>query len=142
MPKKKQRERERRGNGSVTLAKRDANGKPILWRASISLGFVTINGKRKRNRPTEYAPTEGEAWQELKRLQAQHLAGDDFTPGKETLEAFLIRWLEHIKAVRSLGTWMVYESYCRCHIIPALGSLRPKAVQVAHVQAMLDALVV
>jgi hypothetical protein len=46
MPKKKQRERERRGNGSVSVAKRDASGKPILWRASISLGMVTINDKR------------------------------------------------------------------------------------------------
>jgi hypothetical protein len=54
---KKQRERERRGNGSITVAKRDASGKPILWRASISLGMVTINSKRTRNRPTMYAET-------------------------------------------------------------------------------------
>src|SRR4051794_5230283 len=124
MPKKKSRERERRGDGGVSVAKRDANGKPILWKASISLGFVTINGKRKRNRPTVYAESEAEAYLKRKQLQAQHLAGDDFTPGNETLEAFLTRWLEHIKAVRSLGTWMVYESHCRCHIIPVLGSLR------------------
>ena len=30
------------------MARRDANGKPILWKASISLGVVTIDGKRRR----------------------------------------------------------------------------------------------
>lgn len=141
MPKKKQRERRRRGDGTVSVAKRDASGKPILWKASISLGWVMINGKRTRNRPTEYAETEAEGHLKLKQLQAQHLAGDDFTSGNEIFEAFLIRWLEHIKTIRSLGTWMVYESHCRCHIIPALGSLKPKAIQVTHVQTMLNALV-
>jgi hypothetical protein len=43
MPKK-QRARRRRGDGGVSVAKRDANGKPILWKASISLGVVTIDG--------------------------------------------------------------------------------------------------
>src|SRR5262245_1769037 len=81
MPKK-QRDRRRRGDGSVTVAKYDEKGRPILWRASISLGLVTIDGKRRRNRPTEYAETEAEAHQLLKRLQAQYLMGDDLMPGK------------------------------------------------------------
>src|SRR5688572_31681476 len=104
MPKK-QRERRRRGDGGVSVAKRDANGRPILWKASISLGMITINGKRTRNRPTEYADTEAEAYQKLKQMQAKHLSGDDMTPDKQTVEALLARWLEHIKAVRSAGTY-------------------------------------
>src|SRR5215213_2772732 len=71
MPKKP-RERRRRGDGTVSVAKYDANGKPILWKASISLGTVTIDGKARRNRPTEYADTEKEAYQKLQRLQAKH----------------------------------------------------------------------
>ncbi len=66
MPKK-QRERRRRGDGTVSVAKRDKTGKPILWKASISLGVVTIDGKARRNRPTEYAESEPEAYQKLKR---------------------------------------------------------------------------
>jgi integrase len=140
MPKK-QRERRRRGDGGVSVAKRDANGRPILWKASISLGMITINGKRTRNRPTEYADTEAEAYQKLKQMQAKHLSGDDMTPDKQTVEALLARWLEHIKAVRSAGTYAEYESRCRVHIIPAIGHLRLKGLKTAHVQAMLDALV-
>jgi integrase len=140
MPKKKQRERERRGNGSVTVAKRDANGKPILWRASISLGMVTINGKRTRNRPTEYAATEAEAWTELKRLHAKHLTGDDMTTDKQTVEAFLMRFLAHAKATLSPGGYGIYESRCRVHLIPSIGGTKLKALKTAHVQVMLDAL--
>src|SRR5262245_54054300 len=107
MPKKL-RERRRRGDGGVTVAKRDANGKPILWKASISLGVVTINGKARRNRPTEYAETEKEAHELLKRLQAKHLMGDDMASSKQTVESFLLRWLEHVKVTRSDGTYDVY----------------------------------
>jgi integrase len=140
MPKK-QRARARRGNGSVTVAKRDARGKPILWRASISLGMVTIDGKRKRNRPTEYAETEAAAWLELRRLQAKHLTGDDMTPDKQTVEAFLLRFLAHVKMVLSPGGYGIYESRCRVHIIPSIGGIKLKTLKTAHVQVMLDALV-
>ena len=64
MPKK-QRERRRRGDGTLSVDKRDAGGKPILWKASISLGVVTIDGKARRNRPTEYAESEAEAHQKM-----------------------------------------------------------------------------
>src|SRR5262245_57483896 len=97
MPKKL-RERRRRGDGGVTVTKYDSNRNPILRKASISLGVVTIDGKRRRNRPTEYAGSEKEAHDLLKRMQARYLAGDDMTPSKQTLEAFLLRWLEHVKA--------------------------------------------
>jgi hypothetical protein len=139
MPKKL-RERRRRGDGGVTIAKRDGNGKPILWKASISLGVVTINGKARRNRPTEYAETEKEAHELLKRLQAKYLAGDDMIPSKQTVESFLLRWLDHVKATRSNGTYGVYETRCRVHIIPAIGGLKLRALKTAHVQTMLDAL--
>src|SRR5436309_7085988 len=140
MPKM-QHERERRGNGSVTVAKRDKNGKPILWRASISLGTVTINGKRNRNRPTKYAETEAAAWLELKRLQAKHLAGDDMAPDKQTVEAFLLRFLAHVKMVLSPGGYGIYESRCRVHLIPTIGGFKLKTLKTAHIQMMLDALV-
>jgi integrase len=139
MPKKL-RERRRRGDGGVTVAKRDEKGKPILWKASISLGSITVGGKRKRNRPTEYAETEAEAYVLLKQMQARYLSGGDMAPAKQTVEAFLLRWLEHVRAVCSIGTWMVYESHCRVHIIPAIGYLKLGALKTTHVQAMLDRL--
>jgi integrase len=141
MPKK-QRERRRRGDGTVSVAKRDSNGKPVLWKASISLGMVTIDGKAHRNRPTEYADTESDAHKKLKQLQAKHLTGDDMTPDKQTLEAFLLRWLAHIKLVLSPGSYAVYESKCRVHIIPTIGGLKLRAVKTAHIQTMLDALII
>ena len=138
---KKQRERRRRGDGTVSVARRDANGKPILWKASISLGVVTIDGKRRRNRPTEYADTEAVAYQKLKQLQAKHLTGEDLTPHKQTVESFLLRWLAHVKIMLAFGSYDHYDSRCRCHIIPAIGNIKIKALKTAHVQAMLDALV-
>lgn len=138
MPKKKPRRR--RGDGNVTVAKRDAAGRPVLWKASISLGTVTIAGKGRRNRPTEYAKTEPEAYQKLKRLQAQHLSGDEMTPSTQTVESFLLRWLEHVKAVNSPGTYAIYESRCRVHIIPTIGGIKLRALRTGHVQTMLDAL--
>jgi integrase len=140
MPKK-QRDRRRRGDGTVTVAKRDEKGRPILYKASISLGMVTIDGKRKRNRPTVYAETEAEAYQELKKLQARHVTGDDLAPDKQTVEAFILRWLEHIKLVREPGTYAEYESKCRVNIIPAIGGIKLKSLKTAHIQTMLDALV-
>jgi integrase len=138
---KKQRERRRRGDGSVTVAKRDERGKPILWKASISLGLVTIDGKRRRHRPTEYATSEAEAHQLLRRLQAQHLLGDDLAPNPQTVEAFLThRFLPHIKTNRSAGTYEVYESRCPVHIIPAVGSFKLRSLKTAHCQTLLDEL--
>jgi integrase len=139
MPKKA-RERRRRGDGNVTVAKRDAKGNPILWKASISLGVVTIDGKKRRNRPTVYATSEPEAHRLLKQLQARHLTGDDMTSNKQTVEAFLLRWLEHVKTVRSAGTYAVYEAKCRVHIIPAIGGIKLRSLKTPHIQAMLDAL--
>jgi integrase len=140
MPKK-QRERRRRGDGGVTVAKRDASGKPILWKASISLGAVTIDGKARRNRPTEYADTEKEAYQKLRQMQAKHITGDDMKPDKQTVEAFLIRWLAHVKLILTPGSYGAYESRLRCHIIPAIGGIKLKTLKTAHIQVMLDALV-
>jgi integrase len=139
MPKK-QRERRRRGDGGVTIHKRDAKGRPIRWKASISLGFVTINGKRRRNRPTKYADTEAKAHQLLKQMQARYLTGDDMTPNKQTVEAFLLRFLAHVKVVLSPGAYGIYESRCRVHIIPTIGGLKLKTLKTGHVQPMLDAL--
>jgi integrase len=74
-------------------------------------------------------------------LQARHLTGDDLAPDKQTVEAFLLRWLEHVKIIRSPGTYLHYESRCRCHIIPAIGGRKLRSLKTAHVQAMLDGLV-
>jgi excisionase family DNA binding protein len=139
MPKK-QRERRRRGDGTVSVAKCDASGKPILWKASISLGTVTIDGKGRRNRPTEYAETEAEAHKKLKQLQASYLSGDDMTSNTQTVEAFLLRFLAHVKTVRSPGTYGVCESHCRVHIIPAIGGLKLKPLKTTHVQTMINSL--
>lgn len=139
MPKK-QRERNRRGDGSVTVAKRDEKGRPILWKASISLGLVTIDGKRRRNRPTEYAETEAEAHELRKRLLAKHLMGEDLTPSKGTVGAAAVRWLAHIKVIRPDGTYRVYEGHYRNHIAPTIGGLIMHKVRTAHCQGLLDAL--
>lgn len=139
MPKK-QRERRRRGDGTVAPARYDDKGKVALWRGSISLGTVTINGKKRRHRPTVYAATEAEAHQLLKRLQAQHLMGDDLTPSKQTVENYLPRFLAHIKAIDSPGTYENYESRCRNYIIPAIGSIKLRSLKTSHCQALLDAL--
>lgn len=141
MPKKQRDRRRRRGDGTVSIAKCDANGKPILWRASISLGSVTIDGKHHRNRPTVYADSEKGAYQKLKQLQSKHLTGDDMAPDKQTVEAFLIRWLAHVKLMLGPGTYGAYESRCRVHIIPAIGGIKLKTLKTPHVQTMLDALV-
>lgn len=139
MPKK-QRARRRRGDGSVIPAKYDKKGRVILWRGMISLGTITIDGKKRRHRPTIYAPTEAEAHQMLKRLQAKHLMGDDLTPGKQTVDAYWPRFLAHIKAIDSPGTCEVYERNGRNHILPSIGSVKLRTLKTSHCQIMLDAL--
>jgi Phage integrase, N-terminal SAM-like domain len=45
--------------------------------------------------------------------------GDDLTPGRATVDAASERWLEHVKAARSEGTYRNYAGYFRNRILPA-----------------------
>ena len=112
MPRKKNEEQEKlqrraRGEGSVFL--RD-DGR---WVARVPLG-----GKKRKE---EYYDTKQEAERARRRMLNERDANKLVTERDQTLEQYLLYWLEaHRMTVRE-STYIVHSGYLKSRIIPALG---------------------
>lgn len=80
--------------------------------------IIVIDGKKH----TRSTLTKREAEKALDALRAQAEAGTQ--PTRESMEAFLLRWLEFVAppAVEK-STWVGYESKVRLYLIPSLGKV-------------------
>lgn len=116
-----------RGEGSVT---RLGDGR---WQARVDLGWQ--DGRRVRK--AFYGRTRQEVLEKLRRALAERERGGGFSRERDTVEAFLRRWLETVRPAVRPATYRHYESICRVHLIPALGRLRLGRLSPAHVEAML-----
>lgn len=118
----------RRGHGEGSIYRR----KDGQWCASLTLA----DGKRK----TFYGATRKEAAAKLQVAQRAVAAGQAVSPSAQTLEAFLLRWLDDVVS-RQLrpNSFVLYRHMARAHIIPQLGSLKLRDLTAQHVQALLNA---
>jgi integrase len=80
----------------------------------------------KRDIRSVYGKTRGECQKklaDLRRRRDEGLLGDPGA-GKETVEAFLLRWLDAIQGTRRDSTLYRYRVLIHTHLIPSLGKIR------------------
>jgi len=59
----------------------------------------------------------------LAQILASIYTGEYVAPSRETVGAFLLRWLDEVKVAVRPKTYRSYEQLCRNHLIPLLGSI-------------------
>lgn len=105
------------------------------WVASIELGWGP-DGKRKRRH--FFAPTRKEVQEKLRAAQRDQTLGIPLAPERQTVEQFLLRWLEDTARPRVREkTFSSYEQLIRVHLIPSLGRLQLQQLTPQHVQSFL-----
>ncbi|MBM3131830.1 MAG: site-specific integrase, partial [Chloroflexi bacterium] len=111
----------------------------------IELGRDPATGKRKQQWVTVKGPKK-EAEKKLTEMLHQLDTGTFMKPGKTTLAGFLERWLvDYAKPKLTPRAFERYESICRVHLVPSLGStpltqIRPDAIQRLYVNKLNDGL--
>lgn len=98
-------------------------------------------GKRKRKWHS-FAGTKREAQKECARLITEMQGGSYVEPAKETVAAFLDRWLTHMRPQVSPRSHERYTELARKNLAPSLGSvvltqLRPEHISAAYGKALI-----
>lgn len=105
----------KRGNGEGSIFKR----KDGRWVGIVDLGWVA--GKRRRKHC--YGKTRHEVQERLVTvLRALH-EGLPVSRDRLTLGAFLEHWLSVARPTFRPATFVRYEQYVRCHVVPNIGRL-------------------
>lgn len=126
MPEARDRERKqhKRGNSEGSIYHMQ-DGR---WRAVVSLGNKPDG---TRNRKVYTGATRHEVAEELTKALRDQQRGININPEKQTVGAFLTRWLETVKCDVAPATYISYEAVVRLHLTPALGKI-PLAQLGAH----------
>ncbi len=106
----------RRGRGEGSITKR-ADGR---WMARIDLGWQ--DGKRRRK--AVYGRTRREVQDKLRETMQRTAHDLPPLPERETVEAYLRRWLALRRDELREHTYISYEQTVRRHLVPGLGRLR------------------
>lgn len=116
----------RRGNTEGSIYFRNSDKR---WVGSITLE----NGRRK----VFYGKTRKEVADKLRVALHEQQQGTLVTAPKQTLEQFLISWLENTQrdSIRP-RTYERYEELVRLHIVPALGRHELQKLSAQHLQAL------
>lgn len=120
----------RRGHGEGSITQRP-DGR---WVARVELGWE--DGRRKRK--AVYGKTRVEVAGKLTKLQGQVQAGTVLPNERQTVEQFLMRWLEHKRARLRPRAWLTYEQAIRIHLVPGIGKLPLAKMKPAHLEAWFD----
>lgn len=108
----------KRGTGEGTVFCR----KDGIWVGRLSLGFDQ-SGKRQQR--TVYGKTQREVNEKLDDLKQQRKHGAKAVVGKDTVDAYLQRWLEGEVALNKSGkTHQEYEGAVRLYITPFIGKYK------------------
>ncbi len=125
-------QKRRRGHGEGSISQR-ADGR---WMGRVDLGYQ--GGKRKVK--TIYGKTRKEVADKLRILIQQQRQGVNIAPERQTVEAFLLRWLDEVvRPTKRPGTLDIYTAAVR-RMLPHIGSTQLQKLTVQQVQAMLSAL--
>jgi integrase len=85
--------------------------------------------EERRRRWHSFAGTKREAQIECARLVSDAQGGITIDPSRETLGAFLGRWLDHMKGQVAPRTHERYSEICRKNLAPLLGGLKLTKLQ-------------
>jgi integrase len=126
--------RPRRVNGEGSVRRRP-NGR---WEARLAV----VDAAGKLHRHSFFAATRREAGQRLREALAQRDGGVIAPGARETVDRFLVTWLEGVKPRLRPRSWDRYEEHVRLHLVPTVGRvplsrLSPGDVQRANA-ALLD----
>lgn len=126
------RTRHKRGDGEGSLYLDERRG---LWIGELMVGYRP-DGKPDRRRVS--AKTQAECQRKLDTLkrESEHGILPARDAERETLAAFLARWLQAIRATVRPRTAKVYADYTRLHILPELGRHKLTALRPEYVQAL------
>ena len=120
----------KRGNGEGSITRRK-NG---LWAAQYVV--YTANGRQRR---TLYGKTRVEVAAKLAKALSDREGGLLFDAGHLTLGEYLVRWLsDSVRSTVRASTYERHEQLVRCHIRPALGEIKLKALTPAHVRRLIS----
>ncbi len=123
--------RRKRANGEGTIYFHEGMG---VWVGMLDLGYV--EGKRKRKKFT--GKTRQEVAKKLATVAVAREAGIEPGDDRERLDAFLDRWLLHVKATVRPGTYESYASVCKVHLKPNLGRIPLTKLSIRDVQELID----
>lgn len=125
----------RRGHGEGSIHLRP-DGR---WCAIVDLGRDT---KGKRRRKYVYGKTRKEVADQLKALHNDQADGINITTDRQTVKAFLARWLNEVVVHRNkLRTWEGYQRVVELYLNPYLGRVLLTKLGPEHVQKMINTLV-
>ncbi len=124
-----------KGKGKNKKEKR-ANGEgSVYFRASDNkwVGSVTLDsGKRK----VFYGKTKKDAREKMNKALYEQKQGMLVATPHQTVEQFLVQWLDgHRTSIRS-RTHERYEEYVRLHIVPVLGHIQLQKLTAQHIKAL------
>lgn len=120
----------RRGRSEGTITKR-ADGR---WEARLHLGYA--NGKRLRK--SFFGRTRAEVADKLTRARADQQRGVTIRSNeRETVGAFLIRWLADVETTLRPRTREGYAAVLERHLIPTIGKITLTKLTRADVRALL-----
>lgn len=118
----------KRGNGEGSISCRNGGG----W-----MGQYVVHTAEGRKRRTVYGRTRSEVAKKLARALSQREDGLVFDAGNLKLGEYLERWLkDSVEGNVRSRTHANYQLQVRRHIVPALGSIKLKALSPAHVQGL------
>jgi integrase len=121
-----------RGNGEGSIYERkDKDGRRIGYRGAYVV--QTADGLKRRY---VSGKTRREAEEKLTKAKAERDGGLVLETGKLNLGEYLERWLtDSVKDSVRASTYESYAWLIRTYVLPALGSIKLKALTPAHVQA-------
>jgi integrase len=117
----------KRGHGEGSIY-REKDG---TWRAALTLSPEEGGGRRY---------FRGQTRQEVQqKLAAARRAQEDGLPqitGRQSVEQYLISWLEAIRPTMDYSAWKRHSEYVHLHIIPGVGGIRLTRLTPQHVQSL------
>lgn len=118
----------KRGNGEGSISRRKGGG----W-----MGQYVVHTAEGRKRRTVYGQTRAEVAKKLAKALSQREDGLVFDAGNLKVGEYLERWLkDSVEGNVRSRTLSNYQMQVRRHIVPALGSIKLKALSPAHVQGL------
>jgi integrase len=120
----------KRGNGEGSISRRKNGG----WIAQYAV--YTAEGRKRK---TLYGKTRAEVAAKLAKALSNREGGLVFDAGNLTLGEYLLRWLsDSVKSTVRASTFERHEQLVRCHIRPALGEIKLKALTPVHVRRLIS----
>jgi integrase len=120
----------KRGNGEGSISRRKNGG----WIAQYAV--YTAEGRKRK---TLYGKTRAEVAAKLAKALSNREDGLVFDAGNLTLGEYLLRWLsDSVKSTVRASTFERHEQLVRCHIRPALGEIKLKALTPVHVRRLIS----